>query len=265
MGAREQNLIFKKLLSIKHRGDALFFEVCDGGEEGKVHRRMDAVVFKNSWIQPDVITYEFKTSRADFFGDNKWGEYLKFCSHFYFVTPAGLVKKTEVPDPAGLMCPTSTGTMLRILKKAKYRPIAEEDKHILFSMMKIIILNQIDSEHLYSRARNKAILEKMEEAGRRGWALSYDQVIGDRARKVAMEEKALISAQGKIKKDEELLDIIKEITEGKVWKGTIEKHLRETLSNEKINIEATNLRKRFSAMEESIRQLADILTAKEDV
>jgi hypothetical protein len=50
--------------------------------------------------------HEIKVSRGDFFADvraEKWTKYQPFCSGVFFVTPPGLVEKSEVPKDAGLM------------------------------------------------------------------------------------------------------------------------------------------------------------------
>jgi len=245
--------------------DALFFEVKNGPTQGAHHLRMDAVAFKKSWAHPDITVYEFKTSRADFFGDNKWGGYLDYCSHFYFVTAAGLVKKTEVPDPAGLMCPASTGTMLRVVKRAKYRPIISEREALLVPMLKYIIFSQIYGGHITTRLRDRAILEKIEEGDRKNWGVSYGNIIGKRASEFNRRESDLRNERRKILEDKVLLDMVKKVIEGKPWNESIEERLRKTLLNRNINLKAADLWEKFDAMEESIKQLTDILTTKEGV
>jgi DNA repair protein MmcB-like len=52
------------------------------------------------------MVHEIKVSRADFFSDvksDKWKKYTPFCSHFFFVSPKGMVQKDEVPQGAGLL------------------------------------------------------------------------------------------------------------------------------------------------------------------
>ena len=52
-----------------------------------------------------AVSYELKASRADFLRDTeeKQQQALKWSDRFYYVTPAGLVAASEVPDWAGLM------------------------------------------------------------------------------------------------------------------------------------------------------------------
>ncbi len=52
------------------------------------------------------MVHEVKISRADFWADvraDKWRKYQPFCSQFFFVCPAGMVNKDEVPKDAGLI------------------------------------------------------------------------------------------------------------------------------------------------------------------
>jgi hypothetical protein len=50
-----------------------------------------------------MVGYEIKKSRSDFKSDVKWKNYLKYCTHFYFVCPVGLIGHSEVDDKAGLL------------------------------------------------------------------------------------------------------------------------------------------------------------------
>jgi hypothetical protein len=50
-----------------------------------------------------VRIYEVKSSRADFLADSKWESYLKFCTHFSIVGPAGAVHGWELPPGIGLI------------------------------------------------------------------------------------------------------------------------------------------------------------------
>lgn len=105
-----------ELLMIKH---AKYNDICipecyvDG-------LRTDLFAICKSGI--DII-YENKVLRSDFNGDDKWHKYLPYCHEFYFATPYGLIKKDELPPEAGLIVITSTGSTMRIVKKAQRRTI----------------------------------------------------------------------------------------------------------------------------------------------
>lgn len=65
--------------------------------------RFDAWILARSWRHPRFIGCEIKISRQDFLNDNKWPDYLPFCSEFYFVVSHEIVDSAEVPEQAGLM------------------------------------------------------------------------------------------------------------------------------------------------------------------
>jgi hypothetical protein len=50
-----------------------------------------------------VRIYEVKSSRADFLADGKWTSYLKYCTHFAFVAPAGAINRWELERDVGLI------------------------------------------------------------------------------------------------------------------------------------------------------------------
>jgi hypothetical protein len=87
-------------------------------------QRADVVEIKPSYTRFCVSIYETKISRADFQSDirsGKWQGYLEHCHRFYFAAPAGMVKKEEIPDEAGLIVRGETGW--KTLKPAKPREI----------------------------------------------------------------------------------------------------------------------------------------------
>src|SRR5690242_5105664 len=109
--------LIRKLLAAKHAEDVLVPECKDGPTQGGSHRRMDAWVMSKSWANPCVTGYEIKVSRSDFLGDEKWRTYLPLCNEFYFVAPSGIIEPDELPPEAGLLCVSSTGTVLFRKKK----------------------------------------------------------------------------------------------------------------------------------------------------
>lgn len=68
--------------------------------------------------------YEIKHSRADFLSDmkkeNKWRSYLEVCDKLFYVCPAGLIKKEELPKECGLIYQLESGEYQKI-KNAKKR------------------------------------------------------------------------------------------------------------------------------------------------
>ena len=70
------------------------------------------LTLQKSYTKPAPTIYECKVSKADFAGDvrsGKWMRYLPLCCRFYFALPEGIVKKTEIPDEAGLIIRNADG------------------------------------------------------------------------------------------------------------------------------------------------------------
>ncbi len=86
---------------------------------------MDFWAMTRSWANRMISGYEIKVSRQDFIHDNKWPQYLDACNCFYFVVPYGLIDIKEVPEQAGLIMASKTGSRLYIKKKAPFRDIED--------------------------------------------------------------------------------------------------------------------------------------------
>lgn len=83
-------------------------------------QRADIIEIKPSYTRFCLSVYEIKISRSDFLSDirtEKWKGYLEHCNRFYFAVPSGMVKKEEIPEPAGLIVRGETGW--NTLKAAK--------------------------------------------------------------------------------------------------------------------------------------------------
>ena len=107
------------ILRSQHTKDVFVDECKNGPSMGTTHARMDAWVMTRSWSHLRFTGYEIKISRSDFLGDNKWPAYLPLCNQLYFVSPKGLIDKSEVPAGIGLKYAISS-RCLTILK-AEYR------------------------------------------------------------------------------------------------------------------------------------------------
>ncbi len=69
--------------------------------------RPDVYALPKTYSRFLPFAYEVKISRSDFFADvnvGKWQKYLAYASAVIFAVPDGLVKVTELPDGAGLIC-----------------------------------------------------------------------------------------------------------------------------------------------------------------
>lgn len=123
-----------KLLVHKHRDD-----VCVP-EAPAARGRIDLWTMKRSWSSPDIRAYEIKVSRADFLGDSKWQGYLSSCHSFWFVTPQGVIEKGEIPEQAGHICVSSTGTKLYTKKKAPVH--TQLDPKVLSKLMMGVLFSR---------------------------------------------------------------------------------------------------------------------------
>ena len=103
----------------------------------------DGLAVTKSYTHPCIIGYEIKVSRSDFLGDNKWHLYLQYCHEFYFVVPAGLIAKGEIPENVGLIYYYPEQGKLLKKRKAVYRNIEEP-----VGIYKYIIYSRLDQERL---------------------------------------------------------------------------------------------------------------------
>lgn len=103
----------------------------------------DGLAVSRSYTNPCITGYEIKVSRSDFQRDNKYHLYLQYCNEFYFVVPAGLLKKDEIPNDMGLIFYyPDTGKLIK-KKKSLYRQIEEP-----VGVYKYIIYSRLEQERL---------------------------------------------------------------------------------------------------------------------
>lgn len=116
--------------------------------------KFDGLAIRKSYTNPCITGYEIKVSRGDFLQDAKWHLYLQYCNEFYFVVPAGLISKAEVPDNVGLIYYYPETNILRKKKKALWRNIEEPVgvyKYIIFSRLEQDRLPFYESRAEYAR------------------------------------------------------------------------------------------------------------------
>lgn len=107
-----------------------------------------AAVRMRQFKRKEIRAYEVKVSRSDFLvdvGRQKWRKYLDVCHRVYFATPAGLLKKSEIPPGAGLFVLGDGGW--HVVKHAKYNEPPNLDVDAVLS---ILFANQRDR----TRTRN---------------------------------------------------------------------------------------------------------------
>ena len=105
--------------------------------------KFDGIGIRKSYTKPCITGYEIKVSRGDFERDAKWHLYLQYCNEFYFVCPAYLIKKEEIPDNVGLIWYYPDSKKLIVRKKALWREIEEP-----VGMYRYIIISRLDRERI---------------------------------------------------------------------------------------------------------------------
>ncbi len=96
----------------------------------------DVLTIKKSFSNPCPSIYEIKTSRSDFMSDinsGKWHKYLPYCQRFYFAVPRGMIKRSEIPDGAGLITRSEKGW--RIIKGARHNQYKELPNDVMLALM----------------------------------------------------------------------------------------------------------------------------------
>lgn len=131
-----------RLLKERHEKDVFVTGCKTGGSwTNKGHLKiLDGWAMVCSWAHPRMIVYEIKTSRADFFHDEKWMTYLKYGNEFYFVVPWKMVAPEEVPDQCGLIYVNKKGNKLYTRKKSAY--INVQDFKPIYSLMKYVLMSR---------------------------------------------------------------------------------------------------------------------------
>lgn len=146
MGEKVTSTTIKKALASFHEKDFFITEckTCSTyfpDPQGLL--KFDGLAVRKSYTKPCITGYEIKVSRGDFLQDNKWHLYLQYCNEFYFVVPAGLITKEEIPENAGLIYYYPETDHLRTKRKALYRDIEEP-----VGVYKYIIFSRFDQDRL---------------------------------------------------------------------------------------------------------------------
>jgi len=111
------------------RGELFFSHVKTGASwtyKEKILRILDGLAIKVSWSHPVFQGYEVKISRSDFLRDNKYTDYLPFCTGFSFVCPEKMIAKDEIPINIGLVYYREDGS-LRTVRRPDHKLPCEED------------------------------------------------------------------------------------------------------------------------------------------
>lgn len=163
--------------------------------------KFDGLAITKSYTQPCITGYEIKVSRSDFLQDDKWHLYLQYCNKFYFVVPAGLIKKEELPDDVGLIYYYPDSGALRSKKKALYRDIEEPA-----GVYKYIIYSRLDQDRIpfYESKADYAADYIADKA--------YKRMIGKEfSTKITIELQEANERLEKLKRTEESLNLLEQI------------------------------------------------------
>jgi hypothetical protein len=202
-----------KLLEVKHSKD-LFITECKNGQTwgNKSNFRLDGWVMKRSYSNPLIIGYEVKVDRQDFLNDHKYHNYFELCNEFYFVCPAGLIEKAEVPENCGLIWTSKNATKLYTKLKASYRNIEEPtDLYKYVLMSRAVITNP--NENNKTTGRKEAIESYLKDKETRRYmgrmlGEKLSKRINEEIEQVALENKGLIAINESY---QEIKDFLKEL------------------------------------------------------
>jgi hypothetical protein len=139
------------LLATRHSKDVFVPECKVGPSAYCGSPRLDAWAMACSWTSPRTWGYEIKLTRSDFFGDEKWQNYLPYCNQLFFVVPWGLVRPEEVPGGCGLLWASSNLTRLYSKRKAEHREIEEPVELLKSVLMRLDATRDEDSAAYWAR------------------------------------------------------------------------------------------------------------------
>lgn len=169
----------KEILETRHKNNGdIFIAECkvggtwNSGFENKCYR-LDGWAMKKSWTNPTVWGYEIKVNRNDFLNDDKWQNYLPYCTDFYFVCPKGIIKPEELQENVGLL--TVHGTRLYTAKKAIRRNVNIPNDLYRYIMMNRVLIKKEYDDNFKDTHRvefYKQQLALIKEGKEVGWQLS---------------------------------------------------------------------------------------------
>lgn len=227
-----------ELLAIRHSKDVFVAQCRTGPAHGGSLQVMDAWAMRRSYSKPCAWCYEIKVSRSDFLRDEKWMGYLDYCNQFYFVTPPKLVAPEEVPECAGLLCVSRTGTRLYTKKAAPYRQVElPEDlyRYILFSRARI------GGEYCAERQPQRDYWRRWLQTKKDDQELGYR--VGRKLRKLFSERVDEVASKNRVlERENEKLDDVKRFLEElgvSVYDWNVQQRIKEALSGFPPELEAS--------------------------
>lgn len=123
------------MVAERHTKDLFIGECKNGPTWYGEHLRLDAWAMNRSWANACTYGYEIKVSRGDWTRDQKLNGYLEYCNCFYVVSAAGVVKESELPESAGWLEASKTGSRLFMRRKAVYRAVPLNENLVRYILM----------------------------------------------------------------------------------------------------------------------------------
>ncbi len=128
-------------LTVRHPRDRGWIPFTEVTMQGTPKARRIDVLFFNFWHSKKYkrIAYEIKRARSNFLQElrepDKRAVIMKYVNEFYFVTPKGLVKVSEIPEDCGLVEVDDNG-LCRMKKRAPYLGDPEPNWYLVGTLLR---------------------------------------------------------------------------------------------------------------------------------
>lgn len=177
-----------------------------------------------SYTKPCIKIYEVKVSRSDFKGDGKWNLYLQYCNEFYFVCPAGMITKEELPLDVGLIWYYPDKDKVITKRKAVRRDITAD----LSDMYRYILYSVIKPDRIpfYSDKREFARAYIEDRANRKDVGYALGSKLAFRLQEAEAELERLSQSREKLDFLDKLMELMddKGIVPSYLWPSPYRQH-----------------------------------------
>jgi hypothetical protein len=144
--------------------------VIPGCEQGRVDV---AAVKPGMYAQKDIRAYEVKITKQVFdkdINENKWRKYLNVFHRVYFAAPEGVLKKSDIPEGAGLILRNNNGW--HVVKAAKFNNPEKLDVDSILALL----YHGYEESRIMRRLRDKIIADEnvtlYQQAKKIGWEIA---------------------------------------------------------------------------------------------
>lgn len=199
----------------------VFVAECKGGPTWTAqHDRLDAWAMRRSWTRPMIWGYEIKVARGDWIKDTKWRNYLRYCYEFYFVCPPNIIERDELPEEAGLIWTSKTGSRLYTKKRAPTRNVIVPEDLWMYLLM---CRSRIESEYAVESAADRDYWKRWLAQKRENRELGHRvrgelrKVVTERVDKMWCENQRLVGENKRLTDVRETLKRLGLSTHESVW------------------------------------------------